>query len=77
MFPAMQVMLSKWSPAKERSRMVAFTYSGCQAGTVLGMISAGYLCHTRLGWPVVFYIEGQCDTGWGGGRGGVGGSLHS
>ena len=58
-FPAMQVVLSKWAPAKERSHFVAFTYAGCQAGTVVGMLSAGYLCDTSVGWPIVFYIEGQ------------------
>ncbi|KAK7489398.1 hypothetical protein BaRGS_00019342 [Batillaria attramentaria] len=64
-FPSMQVILSKWVPATERSRLVAFTYAGCQAGTVFGMLSAGYLCDVpQLGWPSVFYIGGGIGMLW-------------
>lgn len=59
-FPSMQLLLSKWAPSAERSQMVAFTYSGCQAGTVVGILVAGILCSTNsLGWPSVFYIFGM------------------
>ncbi|XP_070208371.1 sialin-like [Littorina saxatilis] len=66
-FPAVTVMFSKWVPHKERSRLVAFSFAGCQAGTVVGLISAGYICDS-VGWPVVFYIEGGlgliCCAAW-------------
>ncbi|PVD32482.1 hypothetical protein C0Q70_07921 [Pomacea canaliculata] len=64
-FPSMQLLLSKWAPSAERSQMVAFTYSGCQAGTVVGILVAGILCSTNsLGWPSVFYIFGGAGILW-------------
>jgi MFS family permease len=62
MFPAMQVLLSRWAPSKESSRLLALAYAGCQLGTVLGLLSAGYLCSSPWGWPSVFYIEGGHNT---------------
>nr|KAG5701499.1 hypothetical protein BaRGS_000895 [Batillaria attramentaria] len=48
-----------WSNTLQGIVLSAFYYGyfTTQAGTVFGMLSAGYLCDVpQLGWPSVFYI---------------------
>ncbi|XP_068737249.1 sialin-like [Montipora capricornis] len=65
-FPAMHAMWSRWAPPLERSKLIAFSYTGLQIGIILGMPVAGVLCASNLwgGWPSVFYIYGAVGVVW-------------
>ncbi|XP_046377077.1 sialin-like [Haliotis rufescens] len=65
-FPSIHSLWSKWAPVKERSRLVAFTYAGAQAGTVLAMPVTGVLCQHGFagGWPSAFYVFGCLGIAW-------------
>ncbi|XP_037074408.1 putative inorganic phosphate cotransporter [Pollicipes pollicipes] len=56
--PATHVLLSKWSPKSEMSRLSSAVYAGLSLGTVLSVSSTGLIAGT-LGWEVVFYIHGS------------------
>jgi MFS transporter, ACS family, solute carrier family 17 (sodium-dependent inorganic phosphate cotransporter), other len=61
--PAMNNMLSRWVPALERSRSLAFVYSGMYTGSMLGLgASPGFIAH--FGWPSVFYVFGSLGILW-------------
>ncbi|KAK3889501.1 hypothetical protein Pcinc_006473 [Petrolisthes cinctipes] len=59
-FPAMNVMLATWVPALERAKFSSLVYSGCQFGSVITLMSSGWLCDSDIlgGWPSVFYVFG-------------------
>ncbi|XP_076452845.1 sialin-like isoform X2 [Babylonia areolata] len=59
-FPGMHTMLGAWSPVAERSRLANFTYLGVEIGTVVGMLTSGFLSQSSFlsGWPSIFYIHG-------------------
>lgn len=61
--PAMNNLLSKWVPMKERSRSLALVYSGMYLGSVLGLSLSPGLIH-GLGWPSVFYSFGSLGVVW-------------
>jgi ACS family sodium-dependent inorganic phosphate cotransporter len=61
--PAMNSMLSKWIPVKERSRSLALVYSGMYTGSVIGLGCSPQLINV-LGWPSVFYIFGSMGIAW-------------
>lgn len=63
--PAMNAMLSKWVPLKERSRSLAFVYSGMFMGSIAGL-SLSPLLIAAHGWPCVFVIFGSLGLLWGG-----------
>lgn len=61
--PAMNNIISKWVPEKERSRSLSLTYSGMYLGSVIGL----WLCPTFIvsfGWQSVFYIFGALGFFW-------------
>lgn len=62
-YPAMHVMISKWSPPLERSKMVTFVYAGAQIGTVITMPISGLLCE-YVNWESVFYVFGAIGVLW-------------
>ncbi|XP_068085874.1 putative inorganic phosphate cotransporter [Anabrus simplex] len=64
-FPAMQSMISKWSPPNERSRF-SIIFSGSYLGTVICMPLSGFLSDLPLagGWPLVFYVFGALGVVW-------------
>lgn len=62
-YPAMHVMVSKWSPPLERSKMVTFVYAGAQMGTVITMPISGVLCE-YVNWESVFYVFGALGVLW-------------
>ena len=43
-FPAVMVILSKWTPPSERSRMTSFNFAGIMFGTVVSLAVTGALC---------------------------------
>ncbi|XP_018325096.1 putative inorganic phosphate cotransporter isoform X2 [Agrilus planipennis] len=62
--PCTHVLLSKWIPVEERSRMGSFAYAGAQFGTVIAMPISGWLSASLIGWPSIFYIFGAIGTLW-------------
>ena len=61
--PAMNNIISKWVPEKERARSLSLTYSGMYLGSVIGL----WLCPTfivQFGWQSVFYIFGSMGFFW-------------
>jgi len=61
--PAMNNLLSKWVPVQERSRSLAFVYSGMFVGSILGLALSPQLIHL-LHWHSVFYIFGALGLFW-------------
>ncbi|XP_052186569.1 sodium-dependent phosphate transport protein 1, chloroplastic isoform X2 [Diospyros lotus] len=61
--PAMNNLLSKWVPVGERSRSLAFVYSGMYLGSVTGLAFSPLLIH-KFGWASVFYTFGSLGTVW-------------
>lgn len=61
--PAMNNMLSKWIPTKERSRSLAFVYSGMFVGSIIGLGASPHIVGA-LGWPSVFYMFGSLGVIW-------------
>ncbi|KAF0296506.1 putative inorganic phosphate cotransporter [Amphibalanus amphitrite] len=55
--PATHVLLSKWSPVNERSRISSLVYAGMSLGTVISVSFTGLLAAV-LGWEEVFYVQG-------------------
>jgi len=48
------IFLAEWLPPNERSRYVAFVWSGCTFGIVLSMLFIPEVIRS-FGWPIVFY----------------------
>ncbi|RYR23800.1 hypothetical protein Ahy_B02g057292 [Arachis hypogaea] len=61
--PAMNNLLSKWIPVSERSRSLAFVYSGMYLGSVTGLAFSPILIQ-KFGWPSVFYSFGSLGSIW-------------
>eukprot|EP00877_Chromochloris_zofingiensis_P007547 jgi/Chrzof1/3045/Cz12g09150.t1 len=61
--PAMNNMLSKWVPVRERSRSLALVYSGMFIGSILGLALSPHMIQS-LGWPSVFYVFGSWGVVW-------------
>lgn len=61
--PAMNNILSRWIPAKERSRSLALVYSGMYLGSVAGLAFSPFLIQ-KFSWPSVFYSFGSLGTIW-------------
>ena len=62
-FPAMNVLIAKWSPKDERSTISSVVYGGTSLGTVLSLPTSGLIAG-YLGWEWVFYIHGGLATFW-------------
>ncbi|GFH26674.1 MFS domain-containing protein, partial [Haematococcus lacustris] len=66
--PAMNNMLSRWVPVKERSRSLALVYSGMFLGSAIGLClspKASLLWMiVSLGWPSVFWSFGSLGIVW-------------
>ncbi|XP_022917023.2 sialin-like [Onthophagus taurus] len=62
-FPAMHVLLARWSLPNERSVMSSVVYAGTSLGTVLSTLSAGIIAD-YINWEAVFYIMGGLNVIW-------------
>ncbi|KAL7644551.1 UNVERIFIED_CONTAM: hypothetical protein RMT77_004087 [Armadillidium vulgare] len=62
--PALQGLLAQWAPPLERTRMVAFTYSGIAIGAALGGPFSEYILQF-IGWRTLFYTQGILALLWG------------
>ncbi|KAL3693921.1 hypothetical protein R1sor_007572 [Riccia sorocarpa] len=61
--PAMNNLLSRWVPVEERSRSLAFVYSGMYLGSVIGLACSPSFIHA-FGWPSVFISFGSMGAIW-------------
>ena len=55
-FPTIQAMMAAWIPSKWRSRALASTYAGAQAGTIVSLVTAPAII-AALSWPAVFWVS--------------------
>ncbi|KAJ4954692.1 hypothetical protein NE237_011475 [Protea cynaroides] len=60
---AMNNILSKCVPVSERSRSLAFVYSGKYLGSVTGLAFSPIVIH-KFGWPFVFFSFGSLGSIW-------------
>lgn len=61
MFSSMAALFSHWTPEKERARLMGFSQSGMQFGSVVSSIFGGLLCENGFyeGWGSLFIIFGK------------------
>ncbi|XP_050694861.1 sialin-like [Eriocheir sinensis] len=62
-YPAMNVMVSRWIPPLERPRFMSFTYMSNTLGTIITLPVCAVVADT-MGWPAVFYISGAASLVW-------------
>lgn len=62
-FPAIHSLVSRWVPVYERSRAIAFIFSGIYVGMIVALPVSVWIM-TTLGWPFVFYIFGALGLIW-------------
>uniref|UniRef100_A0A061QHU2 Sialin n=1 Tax=Cupiennius salei TaxID=6928 RepID=A0A061QHU2_CUPSA len=65
-FPAVNLMISRWSPKLERSRLSTIIFTGAQIGNVVSMPVSGWLSSSDVlgGWPSAFYVFGAIGCIW-------------
>ncbi|XP_063916931.1 sialin-like isoform X1 [Zophobas morio] len=63
-FPALNVLLAKWVPLHERSKIGTLVFAGSQIGTVLGNALSGALISATRDWASVFYVFGALAILW-------------
>ncbi len=56
-FCSFSELWSRWSTPNERSKLVAFSFSGCYVGLTLSFPLSG-LVACLWGWPAIFYVSG-------------------
>lgn len=61
--PVVNVLVGKWVVYEEKSTWVAIIYAGTSLGTVLSILSSGFIM-SSLGWEAVFYIHGIIPLIW-------------
>ena len=62
-FPAAYNLIHRWMPLHERSRSVGGLSAASAVGTVLTLLTAGFIIE-RFGWPSVFYLFGSMGFVW-------------
>ncbi|CAH2096620.1 unnamed protein product [Euphydryas editha] len=63
LYPTIHHLIGKWVPLEEKNRLGTFIYAGCQLGTALQLIAAGFTAE-YWGWPAIFYITGFLGIIW-------------
>lgn len=61
--PAMNNLVSRWIPNRERSRALSLIYSGMYMGSVIGLSLCPRLMRS-FGWQSVFYVFGALGFVW-------------
>lgn len=61
--PAINNLLSRWVPVKERSRSLALVYSGMFIGSILGLVISPHMIY-YISWSSVFYSFGSLGIFW-------------
>jgi ACS family sodium-dependent inorganic phosphate cotransporter len=62
-YPSIQNLARRWVPEQQRSRALAFIYSGHQLGTIGSYLLCPLLI-SHLGWESVFWIFGSLGFVW-------------
>ena len=62
-FPSAYNLIHRWMPLTERSRSVGGLSAASSIGTVLTLLTAGFIIE-RFGWPSVFYLFGSMGFVW-------------
>ncbi|XP_022916611.2 sialin-like [Onthophagus taurus] len=62
-FPAMHVLLAKWSLPTQRTMMSSVVYSGTSLGTVLSTLLAGVI-ELHMDWEWIFYLMAIGSAIW-------------
>lgn len=61
--PVVNVLVGKWVVYEEKSTWVGIIYAGTSIGTVISILSSGFIMNS-LGWEMVFYIHGTLPIIW-------------
>ncbi|XP_018006986.1 sialin isoform X2 [Hyalella azteca] len=61
--PAMHVLIAKWAPPSERSKIASTVYAGMTLGTLVTMPFSGLLAAT-INWESIFYVQGALSILW-------------
>jgi ACS family sodium-dependent inorganic phosphate cotransporter len=61
--PATYAFIGRWSPAAERSRLLAIVVSGATIGAPGGLMLSGFIVESS-GWPTAFYLFGVLGLIW-------------
>ena len=62
-FPTIYSLYSRWVPASERARSMAFTMSGIPFGQIFALIAAPIIA-LYFGWEWIFYVFGITGVIW-------------
>jgi len=62
-FPSVYSLITRWFPADEKSKAVAFNSSGIPIGTVFALIVTPIIV-LQLGWQWAFYLFGMVGVLW-------------
>lgn len=62
-YPSVQNLARRWVPESQRSRALAFIYSGHQLGTIASYLLAPAII-SHYGWEAVFWIFGSLGFFW-------------
>lgn len=63
MYPSAYNLFARWVPTAERSRALALLVSGIPLGTLIGLITTGWLVKA-YSWQMVFYLFGAIGIVW-------------
>lgn len=64
MFPAVNVLLSKWAPMTEKYHLSSIVFSGVHFGMMITFPLSGHLASSAYGWSSVFYTTGFVTLIW-------------
>ncbi|OQV24545.1 Sialin [Hypsibius exemplaris] len=62
-YPALNQLISRWSPAAERTRASAIVNAGNPAGMIVVLAVSGYLGDS-FGWESIYYVFGGISSLW-------------
>ncbi|XP_073982813.1 putative inorganic phosphate cotransporter [Rhodnius prolixus] len=65
LYPCINTHMSKWAIPQERSRLFSFAFGGTQFGTIVMLLSGGFLATSAGGWPSIYYVSGAFGVAWG------------
>lgn len=66
LYPCILNLVSKWTPAFERSRVSSFVYGGASVGIVTSMPLTGAIAGSTWGWTIACYLYGGLGIVWSG-----------
>ncbi|KRZ84151.1 putative inorganic phosphate cotransporter, partial [Trichinella sp. T8] len=67
LWPVKSSIVSRWTPASERSTALSIATSTNQLSVVVAMLSSSWLCKQKWlfgGWPAIFYLTSIVTLGW-------------